>query len=566
MDLLTFSLDNIFALLQQMSVFLVIAYLFTKSPFFKSFRLDTLRWRQFVILYVIFTGFSILGTYFGLPIKDAIANTRAIGAVLAGILGGPLLGGAVGFSAGLHRYFLGGFTAASCGLSTTVEGLIGGMVHLYLVRKYKRQLLLSPVVAFFATVFAEIMQMSIIVLMAKPYDDAIALVRIIALPMILANSTGAAIFVSIIRDQRKMYDELSVAFSAKALKMAEKTVPILGRGLNKETAREVATVLREETGVGAVAITDRENVLSFVGIGDDHHQVGHKISSLETLRAIRENRIVYADGGEKKWKCNKKESCPLGSVLSVPLRVDNELVGTINLFEPKNKLFLVTNKTLGEGITKLLSDQILYSRYIEQKNLLTRAELKLVQAQVNPHFLFNALNTIIAILRNDTGRARELLLHLSKYFRQNLKRTGDIATLEEEIDHVHSYLFIEKARFQDKLKLEMDVDESLLSLKIPIFTLQPIVENAVKHGISTILSNGIIKLSAKRHLEHVKITIEDNAGKFISRDQKGLGMEIVEKRIRNLCGNDFGLTIDCQPDQKTAITITLPQNGCQERT
>lgn len=104
MDLLTFSLNNIFALLQQMSVFLVIAYLFTKSPFFRSFHLHTLHWRQLLLLYAIFTIFSILGTYFGLPINDAIANTRAIGAVLAGIIGGPLLGGAVGFTAGLHRF------------------------------------------------------------------------------------------------------------------------------------------------------------------------------------------------------------------------------------------------------------------------------------------------------------------------------------------------------------------------------------------------------------------------------------------------------------------------------
>lgn len=299
MDLLTFSLDNIFALLQQMSVFLVIAYLFTKSPFFKSFHLHTLHWRLLVLLYFIFTIFSILGTYFGLPINDAIANTRAIGAVLAGIIGGPLLGGAVGFTAGLHRFSLGGFTAFSCGLSTTAEGLIGGLVHIYLVRSYQQNRLLSPWVAFATTLVAEITQMTIILIFAKPFDDALALVRIIALPMMLANSTGAAIFVSIIRDQRKMYDELSVTFSAKALSMAEKTISILGRGFDMDTAKEVATVIRNETGVGAVAITDKKNVLAFVGEGDDHHLVGHTITSSETLQAIDEDRIVYADGGKR---------------------------------------------------------------------------------------------------------------------------------------------------------------------------------------------------------------------------------------------------------------------------
>ncbi|WP_176371627.1 sensor histidine kinase [Desulfosediminicola flagellatus] len=565
MDLLTFSINNIFALLQQMSVFLVIAYLFTKSPFFKSFHIHTLHWQQLLLLYAVFSTFSILGTYFGLPINDAIANTRAIGAVLAGIIGGPLLGGAVGFTAGLHRFSLGGFTAFSCGLSTTAEGLIGGLVHIYLIRSYQQHKLLSPWVAFLTTLVAEISQMLIILTFAKPFESAYSLVRIIALPMMLANATGAAIFVSIIRDQRKMYDELSVTFSAKALKMAEKTVSILGRGLNMDTASEVASVIREETGVGAVAITDREKVLAFVGDGHDHHQIGQAISSSQTKKAIRENRIIYADGGKKKWRCNLSDNCPLGSVLCVPLRVDNELVGTINLFEPKNKLFLVTNRTLGEGITKILSDQILYSRYVEQKDLLTRSELKLAQAQVNPHFLFNALNTISAIIRKDGDRARDLLMHLSNFFRKNLKRTGDLATLEEELNHVNSYLVIEKARFEDKLQLEMDIDKTMLSRKLPVFTLQPIVENAIKHGISQMLGQGIVRISARQKSDRMCIIIEDNAGNFVKRDRKGLGMDIVEKRIKNLCGEEHGIQISCIPQEKTVITISVPEKGCSKQ-
>jgi two-component system LytT family sensor kinase len=564
MDLLTFSLHNIFALLQQLSVFLVIAYLFTKSPFFSSFRLSTLHPRQFLLLYLVFSCFSILGTYFGLQVSGAIANTRAIGAVLAGIIGGPLLGGAVGLTAGLHRFSLGGFTAASCGISTTMEGLIGGLVHIYLMRRFQQHRLLSPTVAFLTTLVAEVCQMIIIVVMAKPFDQAVALVRIIALPMILANSCGAAIFVSIIRDQRKMYDELGVTFSAKALKMAERTVAILGRGLDSETAQEVASVIREETGVGAVAVTDREKVLGFVGLGDDHHLIGAPISSSQVKKAIGEDRIVYADGGERKWRCSLSAGCPLGSVLSIPLRVDKELVGTINLFEPKNKLFKVTNRTLGEGITTLLSDQLLYARYIEQKNLLTIAELKLVQAQINPHFLFNALNTIIAIIRKDADRARDLLFHLSNFFRKNLKHTGELATLEEELNHVKSYLVIEKARFEDRLQLEMEIDPSLLSLKLPVFTLQPIVENAIKHGIATLLGQGMIRLTAARQQPGmVRITVEDNGGNFVERGRKGLGLNIVEKRLKTLCGENHGLEITCIPHERTEIAITVPEGSCR---
>ncbi len=561
MDTLTFSLHNIFSLLQQMSVFLVIAYLFTKSPVFRTFSIGDLRPKQMLILYVVFSTFSIMGTYFGLPIQDAIANTRAIGAVLAGVIGGPVLGTAVGLTAGIHRSTLGGFTAYSCGVSTTVEGLIGGLFHLWLIKTNRQSQVLSPAVAFVATCVAEIFQMSIILGMAKPFDEALALVRIIAIPMIVANSCGAAIFVSIIRDQKSMFDRLGVIFSNKALRIADETMPILSGGFNQDSATKLAKVLHREIGVGAVGITDREKVLAFKGIGSDHHLVGSTLLSPQAVQAIREDRVIYADGVTKSWECAMVDNCPLGSALSIPLRYEGEVVGLIILFEPKDKLFLVTNKTLGEGIANLVSNQLLHARFREHKDLLTKAELKLVQAQINPHFLFNALNTVIAILRKDSDRARELLLSLSHFFRKNLKRKGDIATLEDELNHVNSYLVIEKARFEDRLNLEMDIDPDLLYAQLPVFTLQPIIENAIKHGVSNMVEPGIIKISAQREGDNILITVEDNAGCYVESDNQGLGMSIVEKRIKNICGEKYGLAVSCEPDESTLVTIKLPARG-----
>ncbi|QJB58485.1 sensor histidine kinase [Pseudodesulfovibrio sp. zrk46] len=551
-------MNNVFSLLQQMSVFLVIAYLFTKSPVFKTFSIGDLRPKQMLILYVVFSTFSIMGTYFGLPIQDAIANTRAIGAVLAGIIGGPILGGVVGMTAGIHRFTLGGFTAFSCGVSTTVEGLIGGLFHLYLVRNNRQAQLLSPVVAFIATFIAEMLQMVIILLMAKPFEEALALVRVIAIPMIVANSFGSAIFVSIIRDQKSMYDKLGVIFSNKAMKIADETLSILSAGFNRDSAAKLAKILYKETGVGAVSITDREHVLAFEGLGNDHHKPGIPLSSIETKQAIKEDRVIYVDGIDRQWRCTLSEVCPLGSVLAVPLRFEGEVIGSINLFEPKDKLFLVINKTLGEGVTNLISNQLLQARYIEQKSLLTKAELKLVQAQINPHFLFNALNTVIAILRKDADRARDLLLNLSTFFRKNLKRKGNTATLEDELNHVNSYLLIEKARFEDRLNLEMDIDPDLLYVEVPVFTLQPLIENAIKHGVSNMVEPGLVKLSAKRDSDVILITIEDNAGCYVENESQGLGMSIVEKRIKSICGDQYGLQVSCIPDEQTLVTIKLP--------
>ena len=555
----------IFALLQQMSVFLIFAYLFSKSPAFRPLTGETLRPRQKFLLYLVFSAFSILGTYFGLPVQDAIANTRAIGAVLAGIIGGPLLGVAVGFTGGLHRYFLGGFTAFACGVSTTVEGLLGGLIHLFLLRAGRSDQIFSPKIAFAVTFYAEMMQMAIILLLARPFSAALGLVEVIALPMMLANSTGAALFVSIMRDQKNMYDEFGAIFSAKTLKVAERTLGILVRGFNPETAKEIAHIIYDETGVGAVAITDREQVLAFIGLGAEHHQVGFPIASQLTMRAIRENRIIYADGVSEHFVCTRASSCPLGSALVMPLRVDDEVIGTIKLYEPKHRLFLNMNRTLGEGIASLLSDQLLRSRYEEQKNLLVKSELKLTQAQINPHFLFNTLTTIIAVIRKDADQARELLLHLANFFRKNLKRSGDLATLAEELDHIGSYLKIEKARFEDRLSVHIDIDPELLPLRIPTFTLQPIIENAIKHGISRMLDQGVITLSATHDEQLVAIAIEDNAGTYCADlERGGLGMSLVDKRIKNLCGPQYGLQVFCAPEERTRITITIPREGCQQ--
>jgi len=523
----------------------------------------TLRPGHKVLLYLIFSAFCILGTYFGLPIQDAIANTRAIGAVLAGLIGGPVLGTAVGFTGGLHRYTLGGFTAFSCGVSTTVEGLVGGLIHLYLIRRGRTEQIFCPRVAFGTTVLAEALQMLLILLLSRPFDRALDLVQVIAPPMILANSAGAALFISIMRDQKRMYDKFGAIFSAKALKIADRTLDILVHGFNQKAADAIARIIHDETGVGAVAITDRETILAFIGTGSDHHRPGTPISAEITRRAIRENRVFYADGVREHFVCPFTDTCPLDSVLLVPLHVDNQVIGTIMLFEPRHKLFLNLNRTLGEGIANLLSAQLLRSRYEEQKNLLTQAELKLIQAQINPHFLFNTLNTIIAIIRQDAGRARDLLLHLSNFFRKNLKRSGDFATMQEELDHVHSYLVIEKARFEDRLRVETEVDPGLLGIRLPTFSLQPIIENAIKHGLSGVLGEGRITLRARIEEEVLRISIEDNGGAYApTAEGSGLGINLVDKRIKNLCGANYGIEVKCEPGEWTRVTISLPAGGC----
>ncbi|MEI4965072.1 sensor histidine kinase [Aeromonas caviae] len=550
----------VLSLLQQMSVSLVIAYLFSKSPLLRPLANYSVRLPHKVLIYVIFSCFCILGTYVGLDIDDAIANTRAVGAVLGGLLGGPLVGCLVGLTGGLHRHTLGGFTDLACAISTTCEGLLGGLVHWRLMRAGRVNDLFAPRVAFFTTFVAEIIQMVIILLVATPFDKSLLLVRTIATPMILANSCGAALFISMIRDQQRMYEKFSRVFSAKALTIANRTVGIMSQGFTPEASGKIAHIVQEETGVGAVAITDTDKILAFIGTGEGHHKPGTPITSAITLQAIAQNKVLFADGNSQPYRCSISPQCQLGSVLVIPLQGDEGVIGTIKLYEPKKRLFLKINHTLGEGIANLLSQQLLAGRLEQQQRLLVQSELKLVQAQINPHFLFNTLNTISAITRRDPGRARELLLHLSRFFRNNLKRQSGLTTLREEQEHCLSYLEIEQARFGERLTVINEIPPHLAEVQLPSFTLQPLIENAIKHGICSLLGEGRLRLFARETPEAITLCVEDNAGAWQPSGQgDGLGMSLVDKRLKSAFGERYGIDVQWEPEQWTRVSLTLPR-------
>jgi len=558
-----YEFNLVLLLLQQMCVFLVIAWLMSKTRLFIPLVQVTVRLPHKLLCYITFSIFCIMGTYFGLHIDDSIANTRAIGAVMSGLLGGPVVGGLVGLTGGFHRYSMGGMTALSCMISTIAEGLLGGLVHSILVKRGRTDKLFNPLVAGAVTFAAEILQMVIIVLIARPFEDAVNLVSNIAAPMMVTNTVGAAMFMRILLDKRAMFEKYTSAFSATALKVAASTEGILRQGFNEENSMKVAQVLLKELDIAAVAITDREKLLAFTGIGDDHHLAGRPINSRYTWRAIEHDEVVYADGNELPYRCSLHPNCKLGSTLVIPLRGENRrVIGTIKLYEVRNRLFSSINRTLGEGIAQLLSAQILAGKFERQKALLAQSEIKLLHAQVNPHFLFNALNTLLAVIRKDSDKAGQLVQNLSTFFRKNLKRSAEVVTLAEELEHVNAYLQIELARFPSQLKVDLQVPDEFYFQRLPAFTLQPLVENAIKHGTSQLLSHGNIIIRAYRQDDGVIVEVEDNAGLYQSGEtgstEGGLGMSLVDKRLRARFGDDYGISVSCDPDYYTRVTLRLP--------
>ncbi|MCX7922524.1 MAG: ATP-binding protein [Clostridia bacterium] len=203
-------------------------------------------------------------------------------------------------------------------------------------------------------------------------------------------------------------------------------------------------------------------------------------------------------------------------------------------------------------------------------NYALNAELHFLQAQIKPHFLHNALNTIMSFIRFDPDKARELLLELSTYLREsfNFKNIERVMPLSKEIAIVKSYLFIEMARFSDKLNVVYDIDD--VECSVPHLILQPIVENAVRHGVLPKKEGGMVKISIKDGGEHVLLNVEDNGdgidkekiplllmGKLES-EGTGVGLSNVHKRMQAIYGH--GVQIESEKGKYTSISISIPKS------
>jgi len=207
----------------------------------------------------------------------------------------------------------------------------------------------------------------------------------------------------------------------------------------------------------------------------------------------------------------------------------------------------------------------------EYSKLAAEAQLTALRSQVNPHFLFNALTTIGYLIQTSPEKAVETLLHLTKLLRGVLSSTGEFSTLGEEIELIENYLDIERARFEERLSVEIDVPQSLRQIQIPSLILQPLVENAIKHGISENKGGGKLEIVAERHIE-----VEHNVLRLIVRDsgaskkprsivgKTGVGLGNIRERLESYYGDNAGLALDFGKDGWTTAEIRIPI-GTRER-
>ena len=200
----------------------------------------------------------------------------------------------------------------------------------------------------------------------------------------------------------------------------------------------------------------------------------------------------------------------------------------------------------------------------DHKRLLAEARLQALSNQINPHFLFNTLNTVTALIRGKPDEARLVVLKLSRILRRLLRKHENFTTLREELDFIEDYLAIEVARFGDKLRFEKEIEAQTLDVLVPSMLLQPLIENCIKHGLASKVEGGVIRLSSRRVEGRLYLVVEDDGvgipePRLATLFEAGIGVSNVNERLKVLFGDDYRLWVDSQPGRGTRIEIEVPE-------
>ncbi len=556
------------------------------------------KWQQDIVLSLIFGGIIIMSTATGVNIGSYSLDTKAIGAITAGLLGGPVVGFLSSCIGALYELFFSvpKVFAKSAAFSTILCGLLGAGFYPYFQRgkwKYKDLFVLAC--------FGELVEMVSLIRITVSLQVAVTAILDAAIPMMLMNSIGILIFISCFNTVFVRQDLESSRQLQQMLELTRNCMPLFQGNLEKgDSMNLLVSMIIEETPWAGTMIMDRKRMLAWKMVSDldikspmDHMEdIKAAWESLKLPEEAWESSVVlekYLDEVRRTASEDEKEDLETldrlwgipaiaekaletgemvtvfripetsvwyrtmreCSVVAAPFVIEGQPVGCLVVFMKKQWTGRKSELDMIENLVTIASYQIAVRELEKRRSMLQKAEFKALQFQVNPHFLFNALNTIASVCREDPERSRELLVTLADYFRYNLDYEAYMVPLEEELDHVEDYLELERARFEDKLVVSYDVPERM-DILIPTLILQPIVENAVRHGISAD-GKRIVDIRIRETATSFIVDVGDKGRGFepevLEKLENGeaignsIGLSNVHKRMKNIYGEDHGLKI-----------------------
>lgn len=349
----------------------------------------------------------------------------------------------------------------------------------------------------------------------------------------------------------------------------------LRRGLDESSAREAAPHLRRLTGAESLAIAGPDGALlawngPYEGLSD---QFG-----AAAMRAIDGGRRVLVGHGDLARGSGDHD---VRAVVAQPLLVEHTgvvgVLGVVTTSEPGPAMLGALTE-----VARYACSQIELAELDTSRARLDRAEVRALRAQISPHFIYNALGTIASFVRTDPDRARELVLDFADFTRYSFRSAGEYTVLADELRNIDRYLTLERARFGDNLEVRLQIAPEVLSVVLPFLALQPLVENAVRHGLSGKPDGGTVTIVASDAGPDCLISVEDDGvGMDPERLRSGeldavvsgagesrgpstseaahVGLANVDDRLRAAFGNDYGLVVETAPGAGTKVSMRVPK-------
>ncbi|EPA8651445.1 LytS/YhcK type 5TM receptor domain-containing protein [Photobacterium damselae] len=527
------------AVFERAALMLMALFLLTRTPLFQDIvKKKHRRPIETAMISLLFILFAVFSTYTGVKVDGSLVNVRIIAVISGGIIFGPWIGIPAGIIAGIHRYLIDidGPTSVACLITSVIAGLLATWIHKKCAPKHYAKL------GILAGMVCEALTMTLIVVLSNNDSQAYTIVSHISFPMI-TGTLCIGLIIKLVQDLDEEKDLVAARQAKLALDIANKTLPYF-RKSNRESLMAVCNIIRHETEADAVSITDTQDVLAYVGIGEENYlDAYHKISTM-TQQAVTTGQQIIS---------NNLNIHNFHSLLIIPLCENGEVTGTLKIFYRQPNQVKPSLREMAIGLSQLISTQMEVSRIDQLRTMASKAEFSALQSKINPHFLFNALNAISTLVRIRPDQARELIANLADFLRYNLDHTDELIDIQEELQQVKDYVAIEQARFGNKLSVNFDIDD--VHNKIPALLLQPLVENAILHGIQPSAKPGQVSILVKRLLtDEVQVTIEDSGvgikPEVITKLRNGnmeshrIGLQNVHQRLLLLYGEGLEIVSD----------------------
>jgi len=381
-------------------------------------------------------------------------------------------------------------------------------------------------------------------------------VLVVILVSVAAALSGAVLFWR--RSSRRVGSPPQRA-TYEALHTASEAVSVLRVGLTADTAEKAAPSLRRLLGTPTVALADRTGLLACHGSDRHTEALGRHVH--EVVSSGRAQLLSAADLG-----CEDGGDCPARAGVAVPIAVDGAVIGALAALGPSADPALM--RTAAE-VARFVSTHLALAELDASRTRTVQAQLNFLRAQISPHFIYNALTAIESYVRSDPERARDLLVGFAEFIRWTFREHSQYATLAEELRFVDTYLELERARFGDRLAVSLRVAPEVLPVRVPSLVLQPLVENAIRHGLERITGTAQLRISAVDGGHEAIVTVEDQgigvdpaqlADVLAGRSGgSSVGLRNVDERLRATFGNDHGLTIETGVGAGTKVTMHLPK-------